>query len=85
MAKFSGGIFYPQRKPLKFRKRKLKTEKEMITILTTNSKNTFEEIAEYNKHLVEEGEGMKIKSCWGQRIYYKVNGKMQLTLKNLVD
>ena len=26
-------------------------------------------------------EGMKIKTCWGQRIYYKVNNKMQLKLK----
>lgn len=53
----------------------------MITIITTNESTTYEAIAEDNKHLIEEGEAMHIKSYYGKRIYYKVDGKMQLRLK----
>ena len=52
-----------------------------MTIITTNERNTFEDIANNNKHLIEEGEIIHIKNPYGQRVYYKVEGKMQLKPK----
>lgn len=52
-----------------------------MTIITTNESKYYEQIANDNKHLIEEGETIHIKSYYGQRVYYKVNNKMQLKLK----
>lgn len=52
-----------------------------MTIITTNETKDCEQIANDNKHLLEEGETIRIKSYYGQRVYYKVNNKMELKLK----
>ena len=52
-----------------------------MTIITTNGRKTFEQIANDNKHLIDEGETIHIKSNYGQRVYYKVNDNMQLRPK----
>jgi hypothetical protein len=52
-----------------------------MTIITTNERNTFEQIANHHKHLIDEGEVIRIKNHYGQRVYYKVNDNMQLRPK----
>lgn len=52
-----------------------------MTIITTDKTKNYEQIANDNKHLVEEGETIHIKSYYGQRVYYKVDNKMELKLK----
>ena len=52
-----------------------------MTIITTNESKSYQDIANYYKHLIEEGETIHIKSYYGQRVFYKVNDTMQLKLK----
>ena len=53
----------------------------MTSIITTDDKSSFEQIANEYKHLIDEGEALTIKNCYGKRVYYKVEGKMQLKPK----
>ena len=69
--------------PQKKIKQKIKetVKNKAMTIITTNETKDYEQIANDNKHLVEEGETIHIKSYYGQRVYYKVDNKMELKLK----
>ena len=52
-----------------------------MIIITTDKAKNYEQIANDNKHLVEEGETIHIKSYYVQRVYYKVDNKMELKPK----
>ena len=48
-----------------------------MTIITTlETLKAIEEMVNYNSHLVEEGEVVKVKNSYSTKTYKKVNGKM---------